>query len=208
MKIYTPQMLNSFIRCPKEYYYRFVENIVTPQLESNFIVGKNIHAIAAYYLKGEDISKYQLNPLEQKMWNNILSCQYFKMKAERVETSITAKIGDYWIGGRLDALVKDENDNYYILDYKTGQIPEDYNDNFQTIIYLLCCNKLLKSYNSLNFVYISAKTGEYKSLKLTKELNEKFTLKIISVCDTINKNKNEVQKSHKCGLCQYSKVCV
>ena len=67
--IYSPQMLNTFQECPVKYYYRFVKNIIAPTLDSRFIVGKNIHALASYYLKAQDISMYTLSDIENKMWN-------------------------------------------------------------------------------------------------------------------------------------------
>ena len=50
------------------------------------------------------------------------------------------------------------NNNYYILDYKTGAIPKNPEIDFQTMIYLICANEVMtkgwgNNFN-LEFVYI------------------------------------------------------
>lgn len=207
--IYSPQMLNMFQECPVKYFFRYVRNIQTPILESSFVVGKNIHAIAAYYLKGEDISMFELSEKESVMWKNLLNSSCFNFKTVRVESSIMTQIANYWIGGRLDALVKNENDDYFILDYKTGQIPKSAKDNFQTIVYLLCCDKLFSNRKSLNFTYINVKTGETENICFSDEYRKKYLQKIEGILAEINKlSEPLVNKSAKCLKCPYSKICV
>ena len=209
MGIYSPQMLNSFKDCPAKYFYRYVKNIPMPQLESSFVVGKNIHAIAAYYLKGEDISIFNLSEKEAAMWDRLKNSPYFNLKTEKVEHNISIKIDNDWIGGRLDALVKNTDDEYFILDYKTGEIPQDAKYNFQTIVYLLCCDKLLKEYKSLNFVYISVKTGEEEVIEFSSDLKTKYESMVKDILTEIKKHSepNRVP-GKKCENCLYSKICV
>lgn len=207
--IYSPQMLNLFEECAMKYYLRFVKNTQIPQLDNTFTVGKNIHAIAAYYLKGEDISMFSLSQEEESLWNTLTNNKLFKLKPECIETNIAYKIDDFWIGGRLDALVKNNNE-YYILDYKTGKIPQNAKYNFQTIVYLLCCaNKLKHEYKKLSFAYISVKTNETELIELTEELEKEYIERIKQTVTEIKKlyepNKHQ---STKCKLCQYNKICV
>ena len=209
MGIYSPQMLNSFKDCPAKYFYRYVKNIPMPQLESSFVVGKNIHAIAAYYLKGEDISIFNLSEKEAAMWDRLKKSPYFNLKTEKVEHNISIKIDNDWIGGRLDALVKNTDDEYFILDYKTGEIPQDAKYNFQTIVYLLCCDKLVKEYKSLNFVYISVKTGEEEVIEFSQDLKTQYESMVKDTLIEIKKlsEPNPVHNK-KCSNCLYSKICV
>lgn len=209
MTIYSPQMFNTYTECPAKYYFRYVKNINIPQLDNTFVLGKNIHALAAYYLKRQDISLFTLSEKEQEMWNRLLNMKYFKYKTEQVESNISCKINNIWIGGRIDALVKDENNEYYILDYKTGEIPTNSEYNFQTIIYLLCCDALIKDYNSLNFVYLSVKTGETKNIKFSEKLKNEYIQKITEVYDNIQKlYQPQIIKNEKCTKCSYQKICV
>lgn len=209
MTIYSPQMFNTYAECPAKYYYRYVKNINIPQLDSTFVVGKNIHALASYYLKGQDISLFTLSENEQEMWNTLLNMTYFKYKTEMVESNISSKIKEFWIGGRIDALVKNEHDEYYILDYKTGNIPKDSEYNFQTIIYLLCCDKLIKNYSSLNFVYLNVKTGTEKIINFSTSLKNEYENKLIETYTNMQKlSYPNIKRNEGCKMCPYQKICV
>jgi ATP-dependent exoDNAse (exonuclease V) beta subunit len=59
---------------------------------------------------------------------------------------LSYKINDKFIGGRLDALVKND-DTYYILDYKTGSAPKDAKYDFQTMVYALCVSEFFNTNN-------------------------------------------------------------
>ena len=188
--IYSPQMLNTFQECPVKYYYRFVKNIIAPTLDSRFIVGKNIHALASYYLKAQDIS------------------MYFSYKTERVESTVTCNVNGDWIGGRLDALVR-KNKEYYILDYKTGKIPNNAKYNFQTIVYLMCCDKLIRDYESLNFVYLDVRTGNEEIINFTPSLKKEYESILRNTLEGIAKlSEPTSHKGHKCLICSYSKMCI
>ena len=206
--IYSPQMLNTFQECPVKYYYRFVKNIIAPTLDSRFLVGKNIHALASYYLKAQDISMYTLSDIENKMWNILKNCKYFSYKTERVESSVTCNVGGDWIGGRLDALVR-KNKEYYILDYKTGKIPNNAKYNFQTIVYLMCCDKLISDYTSLNFVYLDVRTGNEELITFTPSLKNEYELILKNTLEGIAKlSEPTSHKGRQCSICSYSKMCI
>ena len=208
--IFSPQMLNTFQECPVKYFFKYVRNIQAPVLENTFIVGKNIHAIAAYYLKGQNISMFELSEKERLMWDILVKSEYFNLKTVRVESTVAAQIAGSWIGGRLDALVKNDNNDYFILDYKTGQIPKNPEENFQTIVYLLCCDKLLPSEcNSLNFTYISVKTGDMRNIKFTETLKKEYEEKVIRIIEDIKRlHEPVIKRTELCKLCPYSKICV
>ena len=208
--IYSPQMLNTFEECPVKYFYKFIKNINMPQLDKSFSVGKNIHALAAYYLKGDDISLFELDDNEQQMWDRLLSNKTFNLKTELVETNVACKIDNFWIGGRLDALVTNNSNEYYILDYKTGDIPKNSKYNFQTIIYLLCCDNMLKDkYKKLYFTYISVKNGESEIIEFNNPLKEEYITKLRNTISDIKKLTTPMPKHNKkCEYCGYIKVCV
>ena len=201
-------MLNTFQECPVKYYYRFIKNIIAPTLDSKFLVGKNIHALASYYLKAQDISMYDLNENEVVMWNNLKSCKYFSYSTKTVESTVACKIADNWIGGRLDALVANDKD-YYILDYKTGEIPKNARFNYQTIIYLMCCDKLIKDYKSLSFVYLNVRTGEEEVIAFTDSLKQEYENKLTNIIDEIAKLSVPTPHKNKlCLRCAYTKMCI
>lgn len=206
--IYSPQMLNTFQECPVKYYYRFVKNIIAPTLDSKFLVGKNIHALASYYLKAQDISMYELNDNEVMMWNNLKGCKYFSYSTQMVESTVACNVSGNWIGGRLDALVAKDED-YYILDYKTGEIPNNAKYNYQTIVYLMSCDKLISNYKNLNFVYLNVRTGEEEIITFSDTLNQEYEDKLTNIINDIVKLSVPIpHKNQQCLRCSYAKMCL
>lgn len=208
MNNFSPNMLKTFISCPKKYDFKYLQKISMPQKMSNFEKGKKIHALAYYYLRGDNIDKFEtvLNPEEKIIWNNLKNNEYLKKPCIASEYNLSCRIGEYWIGGRLDALVKDEY-NYYILDYKTGSIPKNPEYDFQTMVYLLCTYR--KFGDNLKFIYIDLKNNQNCSIDFSQEKLQKYTKIIEETCDKISKFVPLESTSHSslCNLCEYKKIC-
>lgn len=208
--IISPAMLKIFEECPQKYKFMYVDKISLPQNKYFFEKGKKIHAIASYYIKGFDVSKLEnaLNETERKIWNYLKSTEYFKYEFLKSEYQLNMKITECWIGGRLDALVKDEN-NYYILDYKTGEIPKNPEFDYQTMIYLLCADKKIKNYDSLSFVYLDLKNNSEYKIQFTDELKAMYQEKLSKTLKQLVLTANYKQKmlqDNKCN-CDYCKIC-
>ena len=109
--MFSPNMLKTFQTCPYKYWLKYVEGISVPQKASFFEKGKKIHALANYYLRGDDISKLEktLNNEEQKLWEQLKNNEYFQMSYVNSEYNLSCKVGEYWVGGRLDAVVKNNS---------------------------------------------------------------------------------------------------
>lgn len=203
MTNFSPNMLKTFETCPQKYLFKYVQKISMPQKSSHFEKGKKIHALANYYLRGDDISKLEtaLDEDELKIWENLKQNEFFQKTYVASEYNLSCKIGEYWIGGRLDALVKDEN-YYYILDYKTGQIPKNPEYDFQTMVYLLCASK--KFGNNIKFVYIDLKNNQNCVIDFDKD----YEKPILEMCNKIKNAKPSVEHSKKCEFCEYRKICI
>ena len=173
MNNFSPNMLKTYISCPKKYYFKYIQNISMPQPASFFEKGKKIHALANYYLKNFDTEKMEktLTTEELSVWNSLKSNEYFQKTYVNSEYNLSCKIDKFWIGGRLDAVVKD-NKKYYILDYKTGDIQKNAKFDFQTIIYLFAVKYFFKTDN-VTFVYLDLKNKEELLIELTPELEKK-----------------------------------
>lgn len=211
MNNFSPNMLKTFENCPKKFHYKYNERISIPQNPAFFEKGKKIHALANFYLRGDEISKLEtaLSADEKILWEKLKSNEFFTKKCLHSEYSITAKIQNHWIFGRLDALMK-EGDDYFILDYKTGQIPRNPQDDFQTMVYLLCADKIIQKYNSLKFVYIDLKNDENHIIEFTPEKKSQFELSIDKLCSEIVAIKDfENKQNHlHCKFCEYNKICI
>ena len=186
---YSPAMLKIFEQCKKKFEYKYVKGISIPVDTSKMQQGKNIHALANYYLKNYNIDKLEkaLTPDEETLWNALKNIKQFQYEYLESEYNLTSKIDKFWISGRLDALVKNNKD-YYILDYKTGQIPQNPEYDYQTIIYLLMVNKLIKNYSSLNFIYIDLKNQKTTEIKFTDKLKQEYEEKLLKILKDIEKS--------------------
>ncbi len=216
MNSFSPNMLKTFETCPQKFWFKYVQKISVPQKSSLFEKGKKVHALANYYLRGDDISKLEtsLNTDERQVWENLKKNEFFQKSYVNSEYNLSCKVGEYWIGGRLDALVKDEN-LYYILDYKTGSIPKNPEYDFQTMVYLLCASKKLNPPQTpplkseehkveIKFVYIDLKNNQNCIIDFDKDY-EKL---ILEICDKIKNAQPNVEHSKKCDFCEYRKICI
>lgn len=214
MDSYSPNMLKTFKTCPQKFYYKYIQNISIPQKTSFFEKGKKIHALANYHLKGFDISKLEkaLTLPELEIWESLKKNEFFQKNYVNSEYNLSCRLNDFWIGGRLDAVVKDEN-AYYILDYKTGSIPKNPEYDYQTMVYLLCLDKKLEQTNQkaqIKFVYIDLKNNQNCVIDFDENRRQKYQQRIIEMYNKIKQTElpQEIEHSDICDLCEYRKICI
>lgn len=217
MTNYSPNMLKTFKSCPLKYKFKYIDRISLPQKASFFEKGKKVHALANYYLKGDDISKFEptLNENEKIAWNNLKSNEFFSYKYVNSEYNLSCKIGDYWIGGRLDAIVKkhkNESETYYILDYKTGSIPKNPEYDYQTMVYLLCLSSapFITPQDEIKFVYIDLKNNQNCVIDFTQEKKVEYEKAITTICSNIENIQipEAIEHQKMCDFCEYKKICM
>lgn len=217
MANYSPNMLKTFKSCPLKYKFKYIDRISLPQKASLFEKGKKVHALANYYLKGDDISKFEptLNENEKIAWNNLKSNEFFSYKYVNSEYNLSCKIGDYWIGGRLDAIVKkhkNESETYYILDYKTGSIPKKPEYDYQTMVYLLCLSSapFITPQDEIKFVYIDLKNNQNRVIDFTQEKKVEYEKAITTICSNIENIQipEDIEHQKMCDFCEYKKICM
>lgn len=217
MTNYSPNMLKTFKSCPLKYKFKYIDRISLPQKASFFEKGKKVHALANYYLKGDDISKFEptLNENEKIAWNNLKSNEFFSYKYVNSEYNLSCKIGDYWIGGRLDAIVKkhkNESETYYILDYKTGSIPKKPEYDYQTMVYLLCLSSapFITPQDEIKFVYIDLKNNQNCVIDFTQEKKLEYEKAITTICSNIENIQipEDIEHQKMCDFCEYKKICM
>ena len=204
-KILSPNMLKTFETCPKKYYFKYVKNISMPVDDEIFETGKNIHALASYYLGKENIDRMELtlNPKEKEIWGYLKGIKYFSYEYINSEYNLSFKLNKNFLGGRLDALVKDNN-KYYILDYKTGSAPKNAKYDYQTMIYMLAVSTFYKTTN-VTFIYIDLKNKTEVSIELDESLIEEYKNKLE---ETIKKIKiNDFARKNSDCKCEYKIIC-
>ncbi len=209
MNSFSPNMLKTFETCPQKYYFKYIEKISVPQKNNLFEKGKKVHALANYYLRGDDISKMEkaLNSEELKLWEILKQNEFFNKTYVNSEYNLSCKVDNYWIGGRLDALMKDDK-NYYILDYKTGSIPKNPEYDYQTITYLLCASKMYG--DNIKFVYIDLKNNQNSIIDFNTAKAQEYEKRITDICNKITNTQfsEEIEHSKICDFCEYKKICI
>ena len=206
---YSPNMLKTYQTCPKKFYYRYIEGVNVPVSATPFEKGKKIHALANYFLQGVNISRIEtaLTPEEREVWQTLLANPFFQKDYFKSEYQLSCKIGEYWVGGRIDAVVT-TGDEYFILDYKTGSIPKNPEYDYQTMVYLLALDRFLKgNYSSLSFVYINLKEKKNYVIQFTQQLKSEYEKRIIDICTQINNDTVYNINANSCSCCEYSKIC-
>lgn len=208
MTNFSPNMLKTYQSCPKRYYYKFVEQITVPMSFLRFEKGKKIHALANYYLKKVNISRIEtaLTEEEQNVWQLLLNNPYFQKKCYKSEYQLSCKLGKYWVGGRLDAVVYDDN-GYYILDYKTGSVPKNSEYDCQTMIYLLCLNEQLPQVSHLSFVYIDLKDKRNHVIDFSEKMKNQYGESLLSLCTKITSDNEFLCDTKSCKFCEYKNIC-
>ena len=205
---YSPNMLKTFCSCPKKFEMKYIHNINAPVSSVPFEKGKKIHALANYYLRGINIARIEtaLTEEEKNIWSLLQNNEYYSKDYFNSEFPLSIRVGDFWISGRIDAIVHSGKD-YYILDYKTGSTPSDPEYDFQTMVYLLAMDKYLEDYDNLYFVYINLKTQKDYVIKFDENLKSQYSEKLTEICKKIEKTTVFKQDFSQCKYCEYSKFC-
>ena len=207
---FSPNMLKTYQTCPKKFYYRYIENLNVPMSATPFEKGKKIHALANYFLQGVNISRIEtaLTDTEREVWKTLLDNPFFQKDYFKSEYQLSCKIGEFWVGGRIDAVVT-TGDEYFILDYKTGSIPKNPEYDYQTMVYLLALDKFLKGkYSSLPFVYINLKDKQNHVIQFNQTLKAEYEKRIIDICTQINNDTIYQVNANSCARCEYGKICL
>ena len=199
-------MLKTYKLCPQKYKFKYEDNFTPPQNSEIFERGKKIHALAHYYLQCFDVKEFEksLSEDEKLLWERLKNNKYFNLKTYGTEYELNCKAGKYWIGGRLDAVVYDDENNYYILDYKTGSVPPEPENDLQTIVYMCALAAHLKEFKSIKFVYLDLKNNTEKivdSSSIKPEIAENI-LKQIELKRFIPQKDKKV-----CENCEYKIFC-
>lgn len=191
--IYISDQFNTLRRCNRLYWLKYIRGLNVTDLAQDYFLGKSVHALVNYHLKGYDVGFLLQNADAEvtSRWN-LLKDKWLKDKtAIKSESSFMCRLSStsFWLKGRMDAVFFDEKKNLYtIADWKTGEnIPSNPYENFQHIVYLYSFFKLMQQQNrqirheDLIFKYIKiSDVIEEHDFHYSKELEvsyEKLMLK-------------------------------
>ena len=152
---------------PQDFINKYVYNLNIYKKDKRAVLGQKYHALICQYLKKYDISK-----MKSELSNYNAFDEFLKMiKPDNfIKTEYSFLIKDelnnkpYYLTGRYDAVYKDEN--YIIYDWKTVNIPNNVEDDLQTIVYLYSASKIFKTQN-IKMRYVAIEKLEYKDVNFS-----------------------------------------
>jgi len=214
---------NTWKTCQKKFYLKYVKNYRLPEFFNDFELGKSVHALIDYKLRGLKI-EHLLKDAPQNVlncWNSIKNHPVFEKKLVTSEWAFNVAFEnlDAVLLGRIDAVFYDEeNSKYIIADWKTGKHgTKKINDSFQHEIYLYAFYLSQKDLG-LNFLpedlyfqyfkifpdYVDDTEKIFFSQEKFVEYEKKF-INIINMMQTFeNPASPEVCPSK---FCEYKKIC-
>ena len=224
--------INTFIECPRKFKYRYIDEI-TEEANKYMLLGTEVHEIAEEIaielMEGNEIDDVFSNldydeKLEdhirglEKFFNDIYSNGYEIFSAEEF---IVDEKSD--MNGIVDIVIRNENDELIIFDYKTGQ-PRDIGKYKLE----LCVYKILleSKYPELNVVsaaiyftsacaYIIANfessTMDYFKSQSKGDIGDGDFDYVDAVVDnlyeTMDRNYYITKKGYLCRYCFYKELC-
>ena len=109
-------MLKTFELCKRKFEYKYIKGITIPVDTFKMQQGKNIHALANYYLKNYNIDKLEkaLTPDEETLWNALKNIKQFTTRPRREnESDISYNfISEDEFMKILDECLRDQNSDY------------------------------------------------------------------------------------------------
>ena len=105
----------------------------------------------------------------------------------------------------MDAVVYDDENNYYILDYKTGSVPQEPENDLQTIVYMCALAiSLKKNYKTLRFVYLDLKNNAEKVVE-SSQIHPEIIEQILAQIEREKFQPTDDKKT--CATCEYRMFC-
>lgn len=214
-KTFSAHMLKTFVECPKKYKLMYENGLSIPQNKKAAEEGKKIHALINYSLQGFNTTKLSetLSQNENEMWKNFVELDIKKSDLFASEYGFNVKLDTYWLNGRIDAIIKKE-DNYTIYDWKTGKSPKNFEKDLQTAVYLtsfyeiLRYKKLIIAPQQLSFIYYNLSNNSFDKIIFSDELKGEYYSLITGIITNIEDNnylKKEIAKT--CQKCNFEILC-
>ena len=212
---------NTWQTCQKKYYLKYIKELKYPEFHQDYELGKSVHALIDYYLRGLNI-EHLLQNADNKIidrWNAIKNHSILDKKLIKTEWGFNTNLKGTpcWLIGRIDAVFFDEEKGKYIIaDWKTGIIPKNIDTNFQHRIYLYALYQSRKDLGidfepeNLVFQYfkIIPESVEITEISFSEQKLHEYEENFVKI---INKIENTIefpaQENCQVKICPYNGLC-
>lgn len=217
IKTFTSDHFETYKRCPKAYYYKYIKKIRFALQKDTYKLGRNIHSLVYYKLRGLPLKKLEssLDETTRKHWENICDHPLLNKKLVCAEWGFDILLGDdFWLNGRIDAVFED-NSQYIIADWKTGQsLPYAPAEKFQAMIYMYSFYKAQDDLgisfepSQLKFVFVSSdKKNVQKEIICSEEMICEIEKNLTDMAAQIEAIKEFEADNTNCHFCEFQQIC-
>ncbi len=149
-----------------EFIDKYVHRLSIYKKDERALLGEQYHALICQYLRKYDISKMKLELKNPKIFDefietlnpdNFIKTEYSFLIKEELNSK------QYYLTGRFDAIYK-KDENYIIYDWKTLNIPNNIENDLQTIVYLYSASKIFNTKN-IKMRYVAVEKIEFKDVE-------------------------------------------
>ncbi len=168
---------------------KYIDKLELINSDDKIKTGNKFHILICYYLKGFNTEKFEnsLDREEFELFQKIKKSEIIRFALSGDEKFIEQPFfvqfpysdKKYYLTGRFDSVIK-KCGKYYILDWKTTNIPKNPEDEIQTLVYLFAASKLYKT-DKIEMIYYSLEKDEKKSVLFTEDIYIKAKEKIESL---------------------------
>ena len=218
---YSFSRIDTYKKCPKQYYYRYIKKVPEGQKNPALKRGSDIHEILEshntekydiiFNSKDSEIQNVALNFINSELGKEILSrnsLREFELFLDSNYEPCEKK--DAIFVGYIDRINTTEN-GLELIDYKTGKYKESlYQDFTQLILYSLYIFKKLKI-NEIKIRYVYVEHLLENTLSLTRDSaiywQDNLHNQIKSIEKSVENNTWNSNPNKLCPWCPFTELC-
>ena len=224
--------INTFIECPRKFKYRYIDEI-TEEANKYMLLGTEVHEIAEEIaielMEGNEIEDVFSNldydeKLEdhikglEKFFNDIYSNGYEIFSAE--EFIVDEKSN---MNGIVDIVIRNENDELIIFDYKTGQPRDIGKYKLELCVYKILLESKYPELNVVSAGIYFTSAGAYRIANFESSNMDYFKSQskgdigdgdfdyvdavVDNLYETMDRNYYITKKGYLCRFCFYKEMC-
>lgn len=226
--------VDTFLQCRRQFRYQYIDNV--EQLPNDAMkLGTDVHQIAEDFVKKGGIYTENYRETLQKLADDLNSDYDLKIHLDNLavffEDIFQNEEMHYEVfcceeylydeehnfSGLADLVVKDENDDIIIIDYKTGRSGSIKKYRLQLCYYRMLLESKYPNVNIISAGIYFTKDGKYKFLNFAEDVDKgayctqkdyDATINLLDfVRDEVKHGRLQPNKSFLCRYCSYKALC-